>query len=146
MIWRTRPWPSSAATTSSSSRAAVSAHANNGDCQVIKMIKLDADRLTHCTQKKAELPSAWLKMINAITQRRKRILALIAEAEDEVSVANLVRRLGRVSAVTIRRDIAALAAEGWIDRTHGGAMPLPDGSRPAGLALSPKDASLQDEL
>ena len=85
-------------------------------------------------------------MIKTITTRRERILALIAEAGEEVSVAELVRRLGRVSAITIRRDIAALAATGRVERTHGGAMPLPDGSAPTQPATALLDASLQDEL
>jgi DeoR/GlpR family transcriptional regulator of sugar metabolism len=84
-------------------------------------------------------------MIKTITMRRERILALIADAGEEVSVAELVRRLGRVSAITIRRDIAALAAERRIERTHGGALPLP-GSATTQPPTSPMDASLQDEL
>ena len=69
-------------------------------------------------------------MVKTITKRRERILALIAESGEEVSVADLVRRLGRVSAITIRRDIAALAAEGRLERTHGGALQPSNGSTP----------------
>src|SRR5882724_4044720 len=87
-----------------------------------------------------------IKMIRTIDRRRERILALISEAGEETSVSDLVRRLGRVSAITVRRDIAFLAGKGRVERTHGGAMLPRDGSAPAEDAVFPKEASLQDEL
>lgn len=51
--------------------------------------------------------------------RQDRICEMIAE-QGECSVEDLVRRLG-VSGMTIRRDLAALAQQGRVLRTHGGA-------------------------
>ncbi len=59
-------------------------------------------------------------------ERRARILRKLA-AEGQVQVAALATELG-VHAVTIRRDLAALEAEGRLRRVHGGAVlrePLP---------------------
>src|SRR3954447_21541142 len=86
------------------------------------------------------------KMVKSITKRRERIIALIAESGEEVSGAELVRRLGHVSAITVRRDIAALAALGVVERTHGGALQPSAGSRPRQPADPPQDVSLRDEL
>jgi DeoR family transcriptional regulator of aga operon len=51
--------------------------------------------------------------------RQEQICRLIAE-RGECSVEELVRQLG-VSGMTIRRDLAALAQQGRVLRTHGGA-------------------------
>jgi DeoR/GlpR family transcriptional regulator of sugar metabolism len=85
-------------------------------------------------------------MVKMIAIRRARILALIAEAGEELSVADLVRRLGRVSAVTVRRDIAALASKGLIERTHGGALQLSAAPKPREPASPAEDVALRDEL
>jgi len=53
-------------------------------------------------------------------ERRRQIQALLASGG--VDVASLARRLG-VSEITIRRDLASLAASGRALRVHGGAMP-----------------------
>jgi DeoR/GlpR family transcriptional regulator of sugar metabolism len=55
-----------------------------------------------------------------IAQRRQAILESL-RAESAVSVRELTSRLG-VSEVTIRRDLRALAAEGAMRRTRGGAL------------------------
>ncbi len=53
-------------------------------------------------------------------ERRRRILELVRE-RGAVRVASLAAELG-ASEVTIRRDLAALAATGAIERSHGGAV------------------------
>lgn len=53
--------------------------------------------------------------------RKKAILDMLAE-DSRASVSILAQKLG-VSVVTIRTDLAALEEEGFIVRTHGGAMP-----------------------
>ncbi len=53
-------------------------------------------------------------------ERRRRILELVRE-RGAVRVAALAAELG-ASEVTIRRDLAALAASGAIERSHGGAV------------------------
>lgn len=55
--------------------------------------------------------------------RRKRLIELI-NSRGECSVDVLVRGL-KVSGMTIRRDLQALAADGRIIRTHGGATSAP---------------------
>ncbi|MDY2940985.1 MAG: DeoR/GlpR family DNA-binding transcription regulator [Varibaculum sp.] len=55
-------------------------------------------------------------------QRHDRILELV-DTEGGVRVADLVDELG-VSEMTIRRDIADMAAQGLLVRVHGGAIPL----------------------
>jgi len=52
-------------------------------------------------------------------RRHEEILAML-DAEGERGVEELVGRLG-VSAMTVRRDLAELAASGRVQRTHGGA-------------------------
>jgi DeoR/GlpR family transcriptional regulator of sugar metabolism len=54
-------------------------------------------------------------------ERRRRIQKLV-ESNHNVSVSGLARQFN-VSEMTIRRDLAALLAEGAIERTHGGAIP-----------------------
>ena len=53
------------------------------------------------------------------TDRHKRIISILKDC-DELSITELARRLGRVSAVTIRRDVNELAERGLLMRTHGG--------------------------
>ena len=66
-------------------------------------------------------------------QRRQRILERI-RARGVVSSAEMTRLLG-TSEVTVRRDLRAMAEQGLVVRTHGGAL-LPDG----GLAREPSYA------
>lgn len=63
------------------------------------------------------------------TQRKKEILALLA-AEGQVEAGALASRYA-LSEDTIRRDLRELAAEGLLQRVHGGALP----AAPAGAAL-----------
>ncbi|NOU36628.1 MAG: DeoR/GlpR transcriptional regulator [Kiritimatiellaceae bacterium] len=60
-------------------------------------------------------------MTSAFSDRKKAILDMLAE-DSSVSVSTLAQVLG-VSVVTIRTDLGALEEEGFIVRTHGGAMP-----------------------
>ena len=62
-------------------------------------------------------------------QRHERLLTELHRL-GAVRVRELARDLG-VSELTIRRDIAALAARNLVNRVHGGAT-LPSRSRPAG--------------
>lgn len=52
-------------------------------------------------------------------EREARILAFLNEV-GVASIHDLVTRLGRVSEVTVRRDVARLAAQGALSRSHGG--------------------------
>lgn len=52
-----------------------------------------------------------------VDQRRARVLALV-RARGSARVADLARELG-ISAVTLRRDVEAMAARGEIQRMHG---------------------------
>ncbi len=61
-----------------------------------------------------------------VPKRQRRILRLL-EAEGGLRTQELARRLG-VSEATVRRDLAALAERGLVERTHGGALPLRMGS------------------
>lgn len=58
--------------------------------------------------------------------RYQAILRLVA-AKGRVSIAELTRQL-KVSEMTIRRDLAALDAEGAVRRVRGGAVPVASGS------------------
>lgn len=60
-------------------------------------------------------------MTSSFSDRKKAILDMLSE-DSRVSVATLAKTLG-VSVVTVRNDLAALEEEGFILRTHGGAMP-----------------------
>jgi len=84
-----------------------------------------------------------IKMIKS--QREQRILDILAQAGEEVSVLEIAQRLGRVSGVTIRRDIVRLAEEGRVERTHGGAL-LPTTSPQDAEAPTPRENALQDEI
>ncbi len=68
-------------------------------------------------------------------ERRRRILELLAE-RGAVRVGELVEALG-VSEFTIRRDLAALAALGALERSHGGAV----ASGPRVPAMAPAERS-----
>jgi DeoR family galactitol utilization operon repressor len=60
-------------------------------------------------------------MTLAVSERREAILEILAE-DSQVSVAELAKKLG-VTVVTARGDLAALEEEGFLVRTHGGALP-----------------------
>lgn len=55
-------------------------------------------------------------------EERRRSIQNLIESNRNASVADLARQFN-VSEMTIRRDLAALLAEGAIERTHGGAIP-----------------------
>ncbi|HLU53996.1 MAG TPA: DeoR/GlpR family DNA-binding transcription regulator [Pseudonocardia sp.] len=57
------------------------------------------------------------------SQRRRDEIVRLATASGPASVEELARAFG-VTASTIRRDLAALTAEGRLARTYGGAMPV----------------------
>jgi len=57
----------------------------------------------------------------SFSDRKKTILDILTE-DSGISVSALAHKLG-VSVVTIRADLASLEEEGFIVRTHGGAMP-----------------------
>jgi DeoR family transcriptional regulator, galactitol utilization operon repressor len=57
----------------------------------------------------------------ALTDRKKIILDLLTE-DSRISVSDLAKRFG-VTMVTARADLVSLEEEGFIVRTHGGAMP-----------------------
>lgn len=61
------------------------------------------------------------------TDDRYQVILELVAARGRVSIAELTRQL-KVSEMTIRRDLAALDAEGAIRRVHGGAMPVASGS------------------
>jgi DeoR family galactitol utilization operon repressor len=56
-----------------------------------------------------------------VSERREKILEVLAE-DSTVGVTELAKTLG-VTVVTARADLAALEEEGYLVRTHGGAMP-----------------------
>ena len=60
-------------------------------------------------------------MSSNITERKKTILQILTE-DQSASVSDLSKRLG-VTVVTTRSDLASLEAEGFLVRTHGGAIP-----------------------
>lgn len=57
----------------------------------------------------------------SVSERRELILEVLAE-DSNVSVSDLAKRLG-VTVVTARADLASLEEEGYLVRTHGGALP-----------------------
>ncbi|MFM9371464.1 substrate-binding domain-containing protein [Streptomyces sp. Da 82-17] len=73
-----------------------------------------------------------------VDQRHERVLALVKE-RGSVRVAELAAELG-VSAVTLRRDVEALATQGRVHRLHGAVVwPGPGpGERPAEQAPVPE--------
>lgn len=54
-------------------------------------------------------------------EERQALIIREVQKHGSVSVAELAREF-QVSGVTIRNDLRAISAEGWIHRTHGGAM------------------------
>ena len=62
-------------------------------------------------------------------KRSDRMLAMLALLQEngQMSLSSLATELG-TSEATIRRDVAVLASQGLLDRTHGGARPV-QGSR-----------------
>ena len=60
-------------------------------------------------------------MTASFSDRKKAILDMLTEDSD-ISVSTLSQTLG-VSVVTVRNDLATLEEEGFVIRTHGGAMP-----------------------
>jgi DeoR family galactitol utilization operon repressor len=60
-------------------------------------------------------------MAAMLSERKTMILDLLAE-DSKISVSDLSKRFG-VTMVTARADLIALEEEGYIVRTHGGAMP-----------------------
>lgn len=60
------------------------------------------------------------------SDRHTRILSILQENE-ALSIHDLARRLGRVSNVTVRRDVAELANRGLLQRTHGSVARLDGG-------------------
>ncbi|MFL2859430.1 MAG: DeoR/GlpR family DNA-binding transcription regulator [Pontiellaceae bacterium] len=56
-----------------------------------------------------------------IAERKESILQMLTE-DQNVSVSELSKKLG-VTVVTTRSDLASLEAEGFLVRTHGGAIP-----------------------
>lgn len=60
-------------------------------------------------------------MASVLSERKSRILDLLAE-NGSISVSDLAKQFG-VTMVTARADLASLEEEGYIVRTHGGAMP-----------------------
>ena len=69
--------------------------------------------------------------------RRAHVLAALAR-DGMVRVSELTEQLG-VTAVTLRRDLAQLEAEGLLERVHGGAVPVP--SDRADTSASPGSAT-----
>lgn len=59
-------------------------------------------------------------MTSVLNERRREILDIVAE-KGKVGVSELAKRFG-VTPVTARADLAALEDEGYIVRTHGGAV------------------------
>ena len=59
-------------------------------------------------------------------EQRRRVIRSLVESQTQANVADLARRF-RVSEVTIRSDLAALANVGALVRVHGGALPPGDG-------------------
>lgn len=72
-------------------------------------------------------------------EREARILSFLNEV-GVASIHDLVARLGRVSEVTIRRDVARLAAKGALSRSHGGV------SRANGGEAAPRAAPPAEDI
>jgi DeoR/GlpR family transcriptional regulator of sugar metabolism len=81
---------------------------------------------------------ARLKGISAAA-RRERLLALLQHSDAEVHVAQLQSLFG-VSSVTVRTDLAALAEQGLVVRTYGGATRVPERRR-SELSFAAREAS-----
>src|SRR5690349_13435446 len=57
-----------------------------------------------------------------LTEQRKQLILERLRADGQIVAATLSQELG-LSEDTIRRDLRALAAEGLLQRVHGGALP-----------------------
>lgn len=77
------------------------------------------------------------------SDRHARIMSILQESE-ALSVHDLARRLGRVSSVTVRRDVAELATKGLLQRTHGSVARL-DGNVGQGVAEEAQP-SIEDQI
>ena len=85
-------------------------------------------------------PSSSLAVVSLLpAQRRQRIVEFL-QRHGAVTLSQLEQALD-VSVSTLRRDLDALAAEGVIDRTHGGAL-----LRQQGYAAFEPDAMASSEL
>lgn len=60
-------------------------------------------------------------MATSVTARKKMVLDMLME-DSRITVSDLAKKFG-VTMVTARADLVALEEEGFILRTHGGAMP-----------------------
>lgn len=63
-------------------------------------------------------------------QGRRRLIADYVKAQGSATVEELAACFG-VSTVTVRADLNALAAGGWLERTHGGALMAQDADAPS---------------
>jgi len=68
-------------------------------------------------------------------ERRREVLELL-QTEGRVLVGDLARRF-KTSLITIRKDLEYLHSQGYLERTHGGALPVKSGAL--------KDSSLQEK-
>jgi DeoR/GlpR family transcriptional regulator of sugar metabolism len=59
--------------------------------------------------------------VEVFARERQQLIARLVQEHGRARVADLVERFG-VSAVTIRKDLAALEAQGRVTRAHGGAI------------------------
>lgn len=77
--------------------------------------------------------------------RHARILELLEQC-DELTLGEIARRLGRVSEVTVRRDVAELAELGRLERRRGGASRLGRPEKPEGPETtgSPVPSEIED--
>ncbi len=78
---------------------------------------------------------------------RTRIIKSYMEEHGQVQVQNLSHLLG-VSEVTIRRDLERLEKDGWLTRTHGGAVlnQLPPPNPITEILEEPEDDGSRDEI
>src|SRR5579883_1328892 len=72
-------------------------------------------------------------------EREARIQSILRDV-GVASIHEIAKRLGRVSAVTVRRDVARLAEQGLVRRSHGGAA-APPLARPQAQSSSTHAAS-----
>ena len=74
--------------------------------------------------------------------RHARIMSILEDSQ-ALTLPELARRLGRVSTVTVRRDVAELAARGLLRRAHGSVT----GNRDAAPELErPSSPSIEDQI
>ena len=83
-------------------------------------------------------------MINSIkSDRQDRILSLLSDNE-LLSIQEVARRLGRVSAVTVRRDVAEMAEKGLLVRRHGSVSRLGAGPAESPTTRHPIEGQIGD--